>query len=248
LGQALFLGGIMYVIYLAVEPYIRRSWPKALMSWTRLLSGRLRDAFIGRDLLIGAAAGMAMTFLDRFEQFLPGAAGWPERMPVTQYLSALLGLRGFGATALTAINAGIQNGLISVLLLGLLRAFVQIQTTRWKFQRFSVDAVTFFVAITVVTLFTVLDYTGNTRYMWLPLLTSELTLIITLLLVARVGVLAATIAFIVNFLVERIPITFDGSRFYAGQGWVVVLAILVLAGLGFRWARAGEPAFGAPSQ
>jgi serine/threonine-protein kinase len=37
LGLALALGGITALIYLALEPYVRRLWPRTLIAWTRLL-------------------------------------------------------------------------------------------------------------------------------------------------------------------------------------------------------------------
>jgi serine/threonine-protein kinase len=54
---------IMWFAYVAVEPYVRRLWPKILVGWTRLISGRFRDPLVGRELLIGAALGQALVAL-----------------------------------------------------------------------------------------------------------------------------------------------------------------------------------------
>mgnify|MGYP001467932216 CR=1 FL=1 len=116
--------------------------------------------------------------------------------------------------------------------------------TRFKIQRLPVDAVTSVVAIAVVSLVIAVDYTGDPRHLWLPMLTAELGLIVVLFLIIRVGLLAAVFAMTVNQLTNRVPLTFDGSRFYAGQGWVVLLSLVALAALGLWWARAGEPVFG----
>jgi hypothetical protein len=43
-----------------VEPYGRQSWPKLMVSWQRLLNGRLRDPLVGRDIMLGIIAGSAM--------------------------------------------------------------------------------------------------------------------------------------------------------------------------------------------
>src|SRR5581483_4220859 len=56
-GDGLLGGFGAALVYLAFEPYFRRVYPKMLIGWTRLLSGRWRDPMIGRDILIGAAAG-----------------------------------------------------------------------------------------------------------------------------------------------------------------------------------------------
>jgi hypothetical protein len=39
--------------YLALEPYIRRTWPELLVSWARILSGEFTDPLVGRDLIFG---------------------------------------------------------------------------------------------------------------------------------------------------------------------------------------------------
>jgi len=42
---AAFVSFAMWLFYIALEPYVRRLWPKTLVSWHRLLAGRFR----GRD-------------------------------------------------------------------------------------------------------------------------------------------------------------------------------------------------------
>lgn len=42
-GGALFDAAAAWVLYVALEPYVRRRWPEALVSWSRLLSGRFAD-------------------------------------------------------------------------------------------------------------------------------------------------------------------------------------------------------------
>src|SRR6185503_3955216 len=41
-GTLLLQAGILWVLYLALEPFGRRFWPDGLLGWSRLLSGRLR--------------------------------------------------------------------------------------------------------------------------------------------------------------------------------------------------------------
>jgi hypothetical protein len=58
-GWSLVWAGFTWLTYISLEPYVRRLWPTALISWTRLLSGRIRDPLVGRDILIGLIAGIA---------------------------------------------------------------------------------------------------------------------------------------------------------------------------------------------
>ena len=45
-----------WLLYIAIEPFIRRLHPSSLVSWSRLLAGRVSDPAVGRDVLIGLAA------------------------------------------------------------------------------------------------------------------------------------------------------------------------------------------------
>ena len=57
LSWALLTAAFCWLGYLAVEPFLRRRWPEVLVTWTRLLAGEFRDPLVGRDVLIGCAAG-----------------------------------------------------------------------------------------------------------------------------------------------------------------------------------------------
>ena len=60
ISQALFAAAFVWLYYLALEPYVRRQMPELLISWSRLLAGKLRDPLIGRDLLAGSLLGSAV--------------------------------------------------------------------------------------------------------------------------------------------------------------------------------------------
>ena len=47
----------IWVLYIALEPYVRRRWPATLVSWSRLLAGDFRDPLVGRDVLAGCLLG-----------------------------------------------------------------------------------------------------------------------------------------------------------------------------------------------
>ena len=78
-GAALFNAFLVGTFYLALEPFIRRRFPRALVSWSRLLSGRWRDWMVGRDVLLGMAGAvstqvvwcLAWRLADRFGAAIP---------------------------------------------------------------------------------------------------------------------------------------------------------------------------------
>ena len=55
-----FAAVLVWTAYLALEPYVRRNWPRTLISGTSVLSGRLGDAIVGRDVLVGMCAGLVL--------------------------------------------------------------------------------------------------------------------------------------------------------------------------------------------
>ena len=38
---AAFAAGFVWMLYLALEPYVRRRWPQSMITWSRLLSWRV---------------------------------------------------------------------------------------------------------------------------------------------------------------------------------------------------------------
>ncbi|HET7746315.1 MAG TPA: serine/threonine-protein kinase [Vicinamibacteria bacterium] len=58
-----FWAAQVWLLYMALEPYARRRWPRMLISWKRLLSGNFRDPMVGRDILMGALAGAVVVSL-----------------------------------------------------------------------------------------------------------------------------------------------------------------------------------------
>jgi hypothetical protein len=113
-GVAFFLfdAVVIWIAYMAMEPAMRRSWAKLLISWSRLMSGRFRDPLVGRDILVGAIAGAAAAipvFLFRAFpswMFLPGAwsahielnslLGFPQQLGTVLYILGLTAFYGVG--------------------------------------------------------------------------------------------------------------------------------------------------------
>jgi serine/threonine-protein kinase len=56
-STSLFVSALTRVLYLALEPWVRRRWPQTIISWSRLLSGQFRDPLVGRDILFSTMLG-----------------------------------------------------------------------------------------------------------------------------------------------------------------------------------------------
>ena len=72
---ALFPTVVLWLCYVALEPYVRRWWPHRIVSWSRLLAGDLRDPLVGRDVLIGAVFGVAIAVVGFVRALVPAWLG-----------------------------------------------------------------------------------------------------------------------------------------------------------------------------
>lgn len=92
-GRALVLIGVMWVWYIALEPYVRRRWPHVLISWSRVLAGRVRDPLVGRDVLVGGVAAVATGLVLSIRDWGNALLGQPPLPPQPANWEYLSGLR-----------------------------------------------------------------------------------------------------------------------------------------------------------
>src|SRR5262249_8061578 len=93
LGEALCTAGAFGVLYLALEPYLRRGWPPAFAGGPRLVGGGLRDPMVAGQCLIGASMGVAVAILFYAQNVIVEPASSIQYGPVTQSLDWLMGVR-----------------------------------------------------------------------------------------------------------------------------------------------------------
>jgi serine/threonine-protein kinase len=63
LSWVAFQAGFVGLLYLAVEPFVRKHWPDALISWLRMVGGRFRDPLATSHVLVGVSAGLVLALL-----------------------------------------------------------------------------------------------------------------------------------------------------------------------------------------
>jgi hypothetical protein len=93
-----FAWGLLYtalivVLYLALEPLVRRKAPETLIGWSRLLAGQFRDPLVGRDLLIGAVYGVVLVLYEICDNFVLPLLGKLPPAPGVVAGESLLGMR-----------------------------------------------------------------------------------------------------------------------------------------------------------
>jgi tRNA A-37 threonylcarbamoyl transferase component Bud32 len=208
---AQFEGLLVWTFYVALEPYVRRFWPQALISWTRLLGGDSGDHLVGRDLLVGAAVGVVTILVSFADRLLPELFGLQPRPPVHLHyaLEPLLGARFALAAMLSSALAAVFLGLLFVVFLLSLRLCL----------RHNALAIVV-TAVLLVPLY--LPRMAHPATSWLPLL-------VLLVLVGWVATRFGLLAIVITTLTVRWFTTLPVSFVPGAVGWD--LALLVTAGI-----------------
>jgi serine/threonine-protein kinase len=219
LGVPLFFGMLTWIGYMAVEPYARRRWPRLLVSWQRILSGRFRDPLVGRDLIWGILAGSltAAVILG-----ISSIGGMSEATTVDPSFGQ--GLRpsiGYSVSLLA------EACVVGLLYLAILSIATGILRKRW-------------LGIAATGLVLVASY--------LPTSALDLALILVFALMfmtvlARVGLVAA-VSFLVVWRALNSSPPLDMMQWYAGRASLALLVPLALLLLGFYVSLGGHPIFG----
>src|SRR4029078_6848739 len=126
LSFSLFFASFMWVLYVALEPFVRKRWPMWIISWSRLLAGDFRDPLIGRDVLVGAVAGLGMSLIVVLAYVFPrwiGQTNWLTLNPGSFDIGRIFFIR-----FVTQLSAAFFIAFIAVLLLLL---FVAVLRRRW---------------------------------------------------------------------------------------------------------------------
>src|SRR5579884_1106870 len=119
---SVFYAAVVWTIYLALEPWIRKHWPHALISWTSVLSGRLRDPIVGRDVLFGIALALIWELIEGLgDLLLPGTSN----VPNMNRTDLLLGFRGALGEWLQHIPGAVRTTLLFFFLIFLFRLLLR---------------------------------------------------------------------------------------------------------------------------
>jgi hypothetical protein len=213
IGQALFQSALLWLTYLGLEPYVRRFSPDSLVGWQRLVSGGWRDPRVGRDLMIGVAAGMAMTVVFAAHNKLAPLFGHLEPMPVTGNVDHLVALRYSVAIVLAMVQSAMSNSMLGTAGFVVFRILLK--------RRLPAAAAATFCFMWVV-------LQGMFSPGW-PLLDLICGVVITAIFVATIGwpgLLATIATLFTHFALLRAPLTTNLSSWRADAGLVSLIAVL----------------------
>ncbi len=226
LAASLFDAAVIWMVYLALEPYVRRHWPHSIISWSRLIDGQFRDPAVGRDVLFGVVLGTIWTMIGDTGDALARGVGAEPSFHDVAYLN---GMRSTLAAWTAHMPEAIRITLVFFFMLFILRALLR---NKWL-------AAAVFVAI-----WTALQGLQSSH----PLIAVPVLVaiyFIAAVALVRFGLVTLAVAAFTTDSIGNMPITMNPSVWYFGSTAIVVASIVVLAAWAFRTATAGRKLFAA---
>jgi hypothetical protein len=219
-----FVAAGFWTVYMAFEPYVRRRWPHAIISWSRLLSGKFRDPVVGGHILIGTAAGAAIVALLVTVFTVAGAHSF--RRPSLWMLSGTRGM--FGYVLGTMVEA-----VFSSLFLLFVAFFCRVFLRKEWLAVLGAIIITCFIALVV----------EPPNWLTTPVASVAIVAVVgtATYLLLRIGLLAAVVAFCTMFVAIPLPLTTDLFAPTTIGSIVILCGVTALALFGFRSTLAGRP-------
>jgi Protein kinase domain len=218
-----------WLLYIALEPYVRRRWPATLVSWSRLLAGGFRDPLVGRDVLIGCLLCATTAALGRLMWFVPLWLGYPPEQPTPGPNWQFLGARAVIADVSIILIGAPIFWLATLFVLVLFRALMR---NEWV------------AAVTFVLLYTVFSAAQQTRFAPFAVVGDMIFLGLAVFCLIRFGLLTLVTNYIFYSVMKDFPLTLQSSVWYAGISLAGILLMAAIAFYAFYISLGGRPAFG----
>jgi serine/threonine protein kinase len=226
LAFSLLTSSMLWLVYVALEPFVRRRWPGRIISWNRLLAGDWRDPLVGRDLLLGAFFGCGLVLVGYSQLLIPRWLGMPAPAPAPVVLKGLLGYQYVA----TLFVAQVLNSLLFSAVFMFVLLLFTIVTRRER------------VALVLLGLLCTVFYIGSGN-LAVDIPIGVVISATTLFVLLRFGML--TLVFMEFFILtfNFYPVTSDFTSWYAGSAGFAAALGLALILYGFKSSLAGQPLF-----
>jgi tRNA A-37 threonylcarbamoyl transferase component Bud32 len=237
IGSFLIASGVLWLMYMAIEPFVRRRWPVVLVGWNRLLRGDLRDPLVGRDLLLGAVLGTFGTLM--YYLCYPLAALFNAsqiRPSIGSQIGEYLGTLNLFTGTNVFIGSILFYLMISIsvaLSIGFLMFLVRVLLRR-----------TWITIITLMVLLTVFFSSDESSLIFL--IPAALTSGALIFIYFRFGLLSLVVSFFFGNSLAAFPITTQFSAWHSGIGITGLALLLAFTLYAFYYSLGGRPMFGAP--
>ena len=219
LGVPLLSAFAIGVGYVAVEPYTRRSWPTLMVSWQRLLSGRGRDALLGRDIVFGILAGAIVAAIQMGAKAIIGIA---EAFPVHW---------GFGQGGWASMGVTLESVAWAAITVMAWLAVLTIATVIFRKKWLGI-VMTGLVIIAV-----------NASPSPVDLIVAVVFASVSMAVLLRFGLIASGSLSVVFLILSASP-PLNFSQWYSGRAAIALLVPIALLIYGFWISLGGQSPFG----
>jgi hypothetical protein len=221
IGLGLLLAAVTFVLYLALEPYVRRYWPQSIISWARILTGHIRDPRVGKDVLSGVLLGALWGILFGAQMLLQRQQA---STPMLGDVSAIL--RPASTMAHVAIMAmtTVQTVLMMFFVLFGLRVLLRKQ---W-------------LALVAFSLVFAAPQIARADSLWIGVPVQLIAHALAGLVLVRYGIVSLAVGVFTANLLFVLPHTLHVDRWYFSYTAAVVLMLMALATYAYRTALGGR--------
>jgi serine/threonine protein kinase len=195
---------VLWVAYVAIEPYVRRRWPHSMVSWSRLLAGRFNDAKLGGDILVGIAAGCATALLFQLNQAF--IRPWVDLGPLT----AMRGPRQAFGLWVADLHSSVVLAFLTLVLFLLLRTLLR---RSWL----AIATVCLIQGAAAISAGLAASVVIAVQYL------------LVLLFLVRLGLVTIATGIFVYTVLVSFPVTANLFIWYAGTSMFALLSIAVIA-------------------
>jgi serine/threonine-protein kinase len=221
-AKALLSGMSAWLLYLAIEPYVRRRYPTYLIGWNRLIDGKLNDPLVGKEILIGILSSFiipAVSVLGAYLQSAPPSLSFVgESVP----LDTLLGMR-FPLAIMSGSLTWIVQALGVLFFLVVLSALLR---RKW---------------LAIVLISAIVALPGLAGFGPIAAVANFIQLVLWLFLCSRYGLLTLySSLFWLVFLTNNLAFTSDLSTWYSESTIMIFGICVAIAFWGFYASMKGQ--------
>ena len=225
-APALFSAAQAWVFYVALEPFARRVYPQALVSWTRVLRGSVLDPTVARHVLLGMLVGgvsvlATAIFATAVREFVWGSP-----------MISLYGRSGAYCGGTAAVASASVGAFGAALMIGA-GSMLPLVTGELVFKRRWAGYLALVVVLAAIQAPTL---SSNA----LEGVASIAVALIPVVAIRAGGLLALVVTHVTIMLGQMLPVGFDWSHGLTAPAWIPVLVLAGMAGLAAHAASAGS--------
>jgi serine/threonine-protein kinase len=213
-----FAAVLVWITYLAIEPYLRRNWPNTLIAWTSAVAGRIGDPIVGRDVLVGMLAAAVIKLLATATN-----AYLAEGRPYLPSTETLLGLRSTLGMLLQPMPSGVRNSILFLFLILMLGVVLRNRRA---------------AAVAFTVILAVLNLQNPGKHWLLEVLTALVLNGMIAVVLLRWGLLAGAVSLWMVLL--EIPLTTHTSAWYHGYAVAALILLVAMAAWALRTSIKGR--------